>query len=99
MVTIWRSRQRCADCGWTGITPAHRWVIRCCAGYGVMCVVVFALHVGGILDVYSLGWPFLVVALAWYYAMPSVIWRWNACGGCKKRMGVELLSPTDGRNA
>ncbi|MEZ4394003.1 MAG: hypothetical protein R3A48_23260 [Polyangiales bacterium] len=37
-------------------------------------------------------WPVAVIAMFWFYGLPALLWRANACAGCGEPMPVELLA-------
>jgi hypothetical protein len=92
MAVIWRSHQVCQRCGWAGLTGAHRLNLLSGFLYIFAAIVLFALDGFGVWDVKQvLRGPACVVALLWFYGVPLLLWRLNACGGCRTRMAVELV--------
>jgi len=66
-------------------------------GYIFTCLIFLVLDGLGVLKVRAvlaspLGPPALGAALVWFYLLPYVIWRGNACGGCQQRMPRKLVS-------
>ena len=92
MATIWRSHQACERCGWTGVTRAHRLTLVSGLLYVVTAVVAISLDALGVVDLRrAITWPVVVVGLLWFFGVPPLLWRTNACGSCGHRMAVKLL--------
>jgi len=83
-------RQQCEKCGWSGVTRAQRNAAFSRLAYLAACIVFVVLLETGKVSASIIGWPVAVVALVWFYAMPQLILRGNACGSCGVRM---RLSP------
>jgi len=91
MATIWRSHQVCERCGWAGVTKAHRLTLVSGLLYVIAAIAVVILDALGFLDLQrTITWPVAVVALFWFFGVPALLWRTNACGGCGQRMAVKL---------
>lgn len=92
---LWNSHQRCA-CGWSGTTLAHRLNIASALGYVSVAVVVVALDAFDIVSLTALSWTIFVPAAAtacvWYWVVPQVLWRGNACPKCGAAMAVDLVA-------
>ncbi len=92
MSTIWHSHQRCTQCHWVGTTTAHR--------NNILNGLLYLLAVAAVVvaeTVYSLdlahrvSWPIALFAMVWFYGVPALLWRNNACRGCGQPMEVDLL--------
>ena len=92
MASIWWSHQRCERCGWAGTTRAHRLTVVSSALYVVSAGVLLALEAARVIDVRTLVWPLVPIAFVWYYVVPALIARSNACGACGQRMKLNLLA-------
>ena len=91
MATIWRSHQVCEQCGWTGVTKAHRLTLVSGLLYVIAAIVAVVLEALGVVDLQkAITWPVAIVALFWFFGVPALLWRRNACGGCGQRMAVKL---------
>lgn len=92
---IWNSHQCCAQCEWAGTTLAHR--------LNVVNTILYLLAVIAVViaeAVYSqniasrITWPIALGAVLWFFGVPRLLWRTNACRGCGQRMDVNLLPGT-----
>jgi hypothetical protein len=93
MATVWRSHQVCEKCGWAGVTKAHRSTLVSGLLYAVAAIVAVILEALAVVDLQRvITWPVAAVALFWFFGVPALLWRTNACGGCGQRMAVKLQS-------
>lgn len=84
MKTVWSAKSECERCEWTGRTVQHKLVIA--SGLLYLAVFLAAVVADGaelfhISDYFT--WPVAVVALAWWYGVPALLWRANRCPRCR----------------
>jgi hypothetical protein len=74
------------------MTKAQIWNIVSATGYLLAAVGLAVLSSYG-LELPTQGpqvWVFAAVALFWFYGLPKLLWRTNACPSCRRPMPVEL---------
>lgn len=85
----WADKQTCPDCGWEGLTAQQYVAAGSFVSFIAAVVIVSLVEVNPFppdnpVQTYSIA----ILGMLWFYGLPALVLRWNACPRCETRFRI-----------